>query len=187
MKPQSPIPHSRRPSHYAFPQPTSPKSPVNFAQYHQRYREGCCPTDAGHGIPHTRSRSGTRRDRNFRSLDFEVGFPDDSISTSSEAPSYHQYLEEDEWEDQDCGRRRESGQQAGAEAIPGMTDGDAPQLPMAELEPRPRGETANPAHPPATHLHPYVCTLPSALGTLRTDLSLQVLTFTSPIGKPQRV
>jgi hypothetical protein len=171
VKPQSPIPHSRRPSHYAFPQPTSTKSPVNFAQYHQRYRGGCCPTDAGHEFPRTRSRSGTRRDRNFRSLDFEVGFPDDSISTSSEAPSYHQYLEEEEWEDQDCGRRRESGHpEADAEAVPGMTDGDAPQLPMAELEPRPRGETANPASPPTTNLHPYVRALTLILGSLRTDL-----------------
>jgi len=141
VKPQSPTPNSRPPSNYTFPQPTSPKSPVNFVQYHQQQPREYPPIEVEYGFPHPTSRSRTRLDRNFRSLDFEVGLREDSSSSYSEAPPYHQYPEEDRWEDRGRGRRRESE-----------------RPPMVVLEAWARAERANPPQP-IMNLHPYVCAL----------------------------
>ncbi|KAF9777923.1 hypothetical protein BJ322DRAFT_1015308 [Thelephora terrestris] len=166
VKPQSPIPNSRPPSSYTSTEPTSPKSPVNFVQYHQRYLEQYPPIDIDYRFPPRRSPSRTRRGRAARSLDFEVGLREDSASTSSKAPSYHQYPEEELWESQSRGRRREREYpKADVEAALGTTDEDAPQLPTAALEARSRrGEVADTAPRPTTNLHPYVCALPPTRG-----------------------
>jgi hypothetical protein len=165
VKPQSPLPCSRPQSQYTFSQPTSPKSPINFVQYHQRYREDDPPIEVDYGLPRLRSRSRTRGDRHSRSLDFEVGPREDSASTSSEAPSYHQYPEEEYWKSRGRTRRREKEcQKTDIEAVPGMVDGDASKLSTAVLKARPRsGGMAGPATRPATNLHPYVCTPTSTL------------------------
>ena len=158
VKPQSPIPNSRPPSSYTSTEPTIPKGPVNFVQYHQRYPEIYPPLDVDYRFPRRRSSSRTRRNRVARSLDFEVGLRGDNASTSSEAPSYHQYPEEEPWESQDRGRRRERDYpKADVEAAFGTTDEDASQLSMAVLEARPRRtEVANSAPWPTRNLHPYV-------------------------------
>lgn len=167
VKPQSPILISRPHSSYTFTQPASPKSPVNFVQYHQRYREEYPPIEIDESFPCTRTR--TRRERIVRSLDFEVGLRDDTLSTFSDAPSYRQYPEEEEWEDRGRRRRREREYPKGdVEAIagsPGTTDGDTHQHPMAVLEARPRGrEAANhPPRPTSSNLHPYVATFTSPI------------------------
>ena len=152
VKPQSPTPDSRPPSHYTFPQPTSPKSPVNFVRYHQQQLREYPPIEVEYGFPPTASRSRTRLDRNFRSLDFEVGLREDSSSSYSEAPPYHQYPEEDQWEDRGRGRRRE---------------GEHP--PMVVLEAWSRGEGTNPPPRPIMNLHPYVRILPLTRRSLQTD------------------
>ena len=171
VKPRSPTPKSRPPSHYTFSQPMSPKSPVNFVQYHKRHRREHPSIEVDSGFPPTASRLRTRQDRNFRSLDFEVGLQEDTASSYSEAPSYHQYPEEDQWEDQGRGRRREREHpKADIEAIPEMTYEDEPQLPMTVLEARPwRGERTNPPPRPAMNLHPYVCTPISTRRGLQTN------------------
>ena len=151
VKPQSPTPNSRPPSHYTFP-PTSPKSPVNFVQYHQQQLREYPPIEVEYGFPHAASRSRTRFDRNFRSLDFEVGLREDSSSSYSEAPPYHQYPEEDRWEDRGRGRRRE---------------GEHP--PMMVLEAWSRAEGANPPSRPTMNLHPYVCASALECRSVRTD------------------
>ena len=158
VKPQSPIPNSRSASHYAFSPPTSPKSPVNFVQYHQRHRREYPPIEVDCGFPHIISRSRTRMDRNFRSLDFELGIRADNASSYSEAPSYHQYPEEDQWEGWGRGRRREGEYpKTNVEAAAGTTDEDAPQPAMAILEARARREEVfNPPLQPTMNLHPYV-------------------------------
>ena len=153
VKPQSPTPNSRPPSHYTFPQPTSPKSPVNFVRYHQQQLREYPHIEVEYGFPHTGSRSRTRLDRNFRSLDFEVGLREDSSSSYSEAPPYHQYPEEDRWEDRGRGRRREDE-----------------HPPMVVLEAWSRAEGANPPPQPIMNLHPYVCALALARGSAQTDL-----------------
>jgi len=170
VKPQSPIPHSRPLSHYAFP-PTSPKSPVNFVQYHQRFRREYPPIEVDCGFPHTVSRSKTRKDRIFRSLDFEVGLREDNASSYSEAPSYHQYPEEDRWERRGRGRPREREYpKTDDEGIAGTTDEDAPQLSMAVLEARPRRDVIfNPPLRPTTNLHPYVRALALTRRSLQTN------------------
>lgn len=166
VKPQSPIPNSRASSDHSFTQPPFPKSTANFVQYHQRYREEYPPIEVDYRLPHRRSRSGTGRDRNVRSLDFEVGVREDNASTSSEAPSYHQYPEEVDWEDRGSGRGREREYpKADVEA----TDGDTPRLSMAVLGTRPRRDEMT--NRLTTNLHPYVCSLTSTLTGLR-------LTFT---------
>lgn len=170
VKSQSPIPNSRSSSNYSFTQPTSPKSPANFVQYHQRYREEYPPIEADHTLPRRRSRSRTRRNRGARSLDFEVGVREDNASTSSEVPSYHQYPEE--WEDRGRGRPREREYpKADLEAPAATTDGDATRVSLTMLGTRPRrGEMANPAPRPTTNLHPYVGDLTSTLVSIRTDI-----------------
>lgn len=166
VKPLSPIPNSRPPSSYTYTQPTSPKSPVNFVQYHQQYREEYPPIEFNDRFPRRRSRSRTRRKRVVRSLDFEVGLREDTASTSSEAPSYHRYPEEDDWEDRGRGRRMEREYpKADVEAALEAADEDTPQLPMAVLEARPR--RGNPAPRPTANLHPYVCALAPTLRNLR--------------------
>lgn len=171
VKPQSPIPNSRSSSNCTFMQP--PKSLVNFVQYHQRYRELYPPIEVDYRFPPRNSRSRTRRDRNARSLDFEVGVREDNTSTSSEAPSYHQCLEEEHWEDRDRGRQRERKYpKADVEAAPETTGGDAPQLSTTVLGTRLRkAEMANPAPRPTTNLHPYVCGPASTLISPRTNSS----------------
>lgn len=171
VKPQSPTPNSRPPSHYTFPQPTSPKSPVNFVRYHQRQRQDYPPIEVEYGSPPTASQSRTRLDRNFRSLDFEVGLREDNASSYSEAPPYHQYPEEDKWEDRGRGRRREREYpKADTWTIDETTDGDGPQPSMAALEARSRrAEGTNPPTQPATALNPYVCALASTRRSVRTD------------------
>jgi hypothetical protein len=104
VKPLASIPDSRPPSHYAFPQPMSPKSPVNFVQYHRRHQPEYPPLEVDYKSQHTTSRSRTRKDRNYRCLDFEVGIREDTSSSYSEAPPYHQYPEEDQWEDRSSGK-----------------------------------------------------------------------------------
>jgi len=172
VKPRSPIPKSRPPSQYTFAQPMSPKSPVNFVQYHKRHRREHPSIEVGCGFPPTASRLRTRQDRNFRSLDFEVGLQEDTASNYSEAPSYHQYPEEDQWEDRGRGRRREREHpKSDLEAISGTIYEDGPQLPMGVLEARPwRGERANPPPQSATNLHPYVCAPTSARRNPQTNL-----------------
>ena len=166
---QSPTPNSRPPSHFTFPQPASPKSPVNFVRYHQQRRE-CPPIEVEYGFPHTASRSRTRHNLNFRSLDFEVGSREDHASSYSEAPPYHQYPEEDQWEDRDRGRQREHPK-ADTGAVTGTTSGDAPQLPMVVLETRLKGtEGIDSPLQPVTTLHPYVRALASTRGGVQTDL-----------------
>jgi len=171
VKPRSPTPDSRPPSHYTFSQPMSPKSPVNFVQYHKRHQREYPPIEVDCRFPSTASRLRTRQDRNFRSLDFEVGLQEDAMSSYSEAPSYHQYPEEDEWEDRGCGRRREGEYpKVDVEAISGTTYEDGPQLPMGVFEARPwRGEGANPSPRPAMNLHPYVCAPTSTRRSLQTN------------------
>lgn len=172
VKPQSPTPSSRPASHYTFSQPTSPKSPVNFVRYHQRQRQEYPPIEVEYGFPHTASGSRTRLDRNFRSLDFEVGLREDSVSNYSEAPPYHQYPEEDQWEDRGRGRRREREHpKADAWAVTEATSGDASRPSMAAFEARQRraGGT-NPPFQTATTLHPYVCALASTCTSVQTDL-----------------
>lgn len=158
VKPRSPTPNSRPPSHYTFPQPMSPKSPVSFVQYHKRHRREYPSIEVECGFPPTASRFRTRQDRHFRSLDFGLGLQEDTMSSYSEAPSYHQYPEEDQWEDRGRERRREREHtNADIEAISGTMYEDGPQLPMTMLEARPwRGERANPPPRPVTNLHPYV-------------------------------
>ena len=170
VKPQSSTLNSRPQSHYTFPQPTSPKSPVNFVRYHQRQRQEYPPIDVEYGSPRAASQSRTRLDRHFRSLDFEVGLREDNASSYSEAPPYHQYPEEDKWEDRGRGRRREREYpKADAWAISETTDGDTPQASMPVLEARSRrGEGTNPQ--PVMTLNPYVRALASAYGSIRTDL-----------------
>jgi hypothetical protein len=169
VKAQSSTQNSRPPSHYTFPQPTSPKSPVNFVQYHQQRRE-YPPVEVEYDFPRTASRSKTRHGRNFRSLDFEVGLRDDNASSCSEAPPYHQYPEEDQWEGR--GRRRErEPSKADVGVVPWAMDGDAPRPSMAVLEAWQRRATeANPPPRVVMALHPYVCTLASMCGNFRTDL-----------------
>lgn len=169
VKSLSPIPNSRPPSSYTYTQPTSPKSPVNFVQYHQQYREEYPPIEFDDRFPRRRSHSRTRRRRVVRSLDFEVGLREDAASTSSEAPSYHRYPEEEDWEDRGRGRRREYPK-ADVEAAPETTDGDIPQLPMAVLEARSRRETTSLAPRSTTNLHPYVATFTSPIDLV--DLSM---------------
>jgi hypothetical protein len=163
VKQQSPTPNSRPPSHYTFSQPTSPKSPMNFVQYHQQYR-GEYPIAVDYRFPPIASQSRTRQDRNFRSLDFEVGLREDNASSYSEAPPYHQYPEEDRWEDRGRGRRRERGySKTDVEAI----NEYVLQPSMATLDARPRGgEGTDPPLQPAMNLHPYVCTLASMCRSL---------------------
>jgi hypothetical protein len=146
----------------------SPKSPVNFVQYHKRHRREYPSIEIDCGSPPTASRLRTRQDRNFRSLDFELGLQEDTVSSYSEAPSYHQYPEEDEWEDRCRGRPREREHpKADVEAISGTTYEDGPQLPMAPLEAGPwRGNTPR---QPATNLHPYVCAPTSTRRGLQTN------------------
>jgi len=165
VKQQVPTLNSRPPSHYTFPQPTSPKSPVNFVQYHQRYR-GEYPIEVDYRFPPIASRSRTRQDRNFRSLDFEVGLRDDNASSYSEAPPYHQYPEEDRWEDRGRGRREREHSKADFEAVPGTINENA--IAMFEARPR-RGEGTGPPLQPATNLHPYVGALASMCRNLQTD------------------
>ena len=178
VKPQSPTPNSRSSSNYTFTQPTSPKSPTNFVQYHQRYREEYPPIEVDRRFSRRRSRSRTRRDRNVRSLDFEVGAREDTASTSSKAPSYHQYPEEEYWEDRGRWRQWEREYpKADVEAASETSDGDAPQLPMAVLGTGPgRGEMASTAPRPTTNLHPYVCCLIS-----HTSLRIDLYNFRSPL------
>ena len=168
VKPHSPTPISRPSSSYAFMPPTSPKSPANFVQYHQRYLEEYPPIEGEYGFPRRRSRSRTRRDRDVRSLDFELGVREDNTSTSSEAPSYRQYPEEEYWEDRGRGGQKEREYpKADVEATPETTDGDAPQLSMAVLGTGPsRGEMAPRS---TTNLHPYVCAPTLALTNPWTD------------------
>jgi len=164
VKPQSPTLNSRPPSHYTFSQPISPKSPVNFVQYHQRQRPEYPPIEVECDFPRTAS----RKDRNFRSLDFEVGLREDNSSGYSEAPPYHQYPEEDQWEDRGRGRQREREHpKADVEAVPEPTAGDAPQSSAVMFESRLRRVKRN----PAVSLHPYVCTLTSTFTSVQTNLS----------------
>ena len=152
VKPQSPIPNSRPPSHYTFPQPTSPKSPVNFVRYHQQQLREYPPIEVEYGFPHATSRSRSRLDRNFRSLDFEVGLREDGASSYSEAPPYHQYPEEDPWEERGHERRSER---------------DHP--PMVVLEAWSRAEGTNPPPRPVTNLHPYVGALSLTVSIVRAN------------------
>ena len=173
VKPQSPTPNSRPPSHYTFPQPMSPKSPVNFVRYHQQQLGEYPPIEVEYGFPHTTSRSRTRLDRNFRSLDFEVGLREDNASSYSEAPPYHQYPEEDRWEDRGYGRRREREHpKADAEAVTGTVHGDGPQPSMVVLEAWSRAEGTNPPPRPVMNLHPYVCALALTRRSLQTDFRI---------------
>ena len=191
VKPRSPTPDSRPPSHYIFPQPMSPKSPVSFVQYHQRHRREYPPLEVDCGLPRTTSRSRTRQDRIFRSLDFEVGLREDSSSSYSEAPPYHQYPEEDQWEDRGYGRRREREYpKADVEAIPETMYEDDPQLSMEVPEARPRREEADPPPQPTMNLHPYVCVPTLTRRILQTNfrncrsplLLLQLVSFYKPDG-----
>lgn len=136
----------------------SPKSPVDFVQYHQRHQPEYPPLEVDHELQRATSRSRTRKARNFRSLDFEVGIREDTSSNYSEAPPYHQYPEEDQWEDRGSGKRREREQpKAGIESHPGTIYGDGPYFQMGVFDTRHgRGEASLPPHP-ATSLHPYVC------------------------------
>jgi len=170
VKQQAPTLNSRPQSHYTFPQPTSPKSPVNFVQYHRRYRQEY-PIEVDYRFPPVTSRSRTRQDRNFRSLDFELGLREDNASSYSEAPPYHQYPEEDWWEDQDRGRRREREySKADDEVAHGTISEDTPQPPIAMFEARPRrGEGVHPPLQPAMNLHPYVRALASVYGNLKSN------------------
>ena len=148
----------------------SPKSPVNFVQYHQRHQPEYPPLEVDYESQHTTSRSRTRKARNFRSLDFEVGIREDTSSSYSEAPPYHQYPEEDQWEDGGSGKQREREQpKAGIEVTPGTTYGDGPHLQMGVLDARRRrGEASLPPHP-AMNLHPYVRTPTPTHNDLRAD------------------
>ena len=98
VKPPSLIPDSRPPSNYAFSQPISPKSPLNFMQYHRCHQPEYPPLEVDSKSQHAASRSRTRKGRNFRSLDFEVGIWEDTSSNYSAVLPYHQYLEGDQWE-----------------------------------------------------------------------------------------
>ena len=169
VKPQSPTPNSRSSSNYSFIQPTSPKSPANFVQYHQRYRAEYPPMEVDYIFPRRRSRSRTGHNRGARSLDFEVGAREDGASTSSEVPSYHQYPEE--WEYRGRGRSREREYpKADLEAAAATRDGYATRVSMTVLGTRPRrGEVANQAPRPTTNLHPYVGDLTSTLIMVLTD------------------
>lgn len=183
VKPQSPTLNSRPTSHYTFSQPTSPKSPVNFVQYHQRHRQEYPPIEVEYGFPRTASRSRTRQDRNFRSLDFEVRLREDNVSSYSEAPPYHQYPEEDQWEDRGRGRRRERKHPtANVEADSGTIHEDAPRPSTVAFEARPRrGERT--ILQPAINLHPYVRTLTSTRSSLQTNLRAR----RSPLSLPRLV
>jgi len=163
VKPQSPTPNSRPPSNYTFPQPTSPKSPVNFVRYHQQQLRDYPPIEVEYGFSHTASRSRTRLDRNFRSLDFEVGSREDNASSYSEAPPYHQYPEEDRWEDRGRERRREGG-----------------HPPMVVLDAWSRAEGTNPPPRPPMNLHPYVCALTLAPRCVQSNLHNR----RSPLSRP---
>ena len=170
VKPQSP--NSRPPSHYTFPHPMSPKSPVNFVQYHQQHQQEYPSIEVDYVFPRATSRARMRQDRKFKSLDFEVGLREDNVSSYSEAPPYHQYPEEDRWEDWGRGRRTErESPKADLEVLPSTTDGGALQLSMAVLEDRPRrGEGAILPPQPPIHLHPYVRALTSTLKILWTNI-----------------
>ena len=147
VKPQSPTPEFKSTSQSTF---TQPKSPVNFGQYNQQNREEYPPMD------HYRfPRSRTRRDRNVRSLDFEAGLREENGSTSSEAPSYRQYPEDECWEDRSRGRQIEREYPKPDVEVTGTIVGDMSQPPSSTLETGQRAETA---HLPASNLHPYVCT-----------------------------
>ena len=126
-------------------------------QYHQRHQPEHPPVEVDYEFQRTTSRSRTRKARNFRSLDFEVGIREDTSSNYSEAPPYHQYPEEDQWEDRGSGKRREREQpKDGIETDSGTVYGDGPYVQMGVFDARHgRGETSLPPHP-ATSLHPYV-------------------------------
>ena len=114
----------------------SPKSPVNFVQYHQHHQPKYPPLEVDYESQHTMSRS---KGRNFRTLDFEVGIRGDTSPSYSEAPPYHQCPEEDQWEDHGSGKQRERGQtKASSEVTPGTTHGDGPHLQMGVLDVRRR-------------------------------------------------
>jgi hypothetical protein len=149
----------------------SPKSPVDFVQYHQRHQPEYPPLEDDYGFQRTASRSRTRKARNFRSLDFEVGIREDTSSNYSEAPPYHQYPEEDQWEDRGSGKRREREQpKAGVETDHGTTYGEGPYLQMGVFDARHgRGEASLPPHP-GMNLHPYVATFTSPIDLI--DVSM---------------
>lgn len=173
VKPRPPTQNSRPQSHYTFPQPMSPKSPVSFVQYHQQHQREYPPIEVDCEFPCTASRPRTRKDRIFRSLDFEVGLREDNVSGYSEAPPYHQYPEEDQWEDQDLGERREwEHPKIDVEMVSGATDEDVPQLPMTVFEARPRrGGRPSSLPLPTTNLHPYVRVLASTRRSLQANFS----------------
>ena len=82
VKPRSSTPISRPPSYHTFSQPMSPKSPVNIVQYHKRRQRGHSPIEVDCGFPPMVSRLRTWQDRNFGSLDFEVGLQEDAMSNT---------------------------------------------------------------------------------------------------------
>ena len=117
----------------------SPKSPVNFVQYHQHRLPEYPPLEVNYESLHTTSRSRTRKGQNIRTLDFEVGIRGDTLPSYSKAPPYHQCPEEDQWEDHGSGKQRERGQtKASIEVTPGTMHGDGPHLQMGVLDARRR-------------------------------------------------
>lgn len=115
----------------------SPKSPVGFVQFHQHHQLEHPPLAIDYGFHCTRLLSRKRKGRDFRSLDFEVGIRENASSSYPEAPPYHQYLKEDQWEGHGSGEQREREQlKAGIGTDPGTMYEDGPYFQMQVFDAR---------------------------------------------------
>ena len=115
----------------------SPKSPVDFLQYHRRHKPEFPPLEVYYGFRRTTSQSRTRKARNFRPSDLEVGIREDTLSSYSGAPPYHRYWEEDQCIDRGSGKRREREQpKVGLKTDPRMAYGDGSYIQMRAFDAR---------------------------------------------------